>query len=190
MEDSERQQMWEIGLDKSPRYQGLLDNHNDIQRRGIKSISKIAQNVKMFNMPKNQTYKKLENIWTTSGQSSVSKSRIKMLYSINGDRSSKYANVPISSWRLSDINKTWERKSKTKIQVRQDPHTQSQYINQLESSTKHNYVTKQDRQEGREKNRRRSNDIRSSLQRHAGGDINKNITFKVRIVDSNVSRSK
>jgi hypothetical protein len=51
-------------------------------------------------------------------------------------------------------------------------------------------VTKQDRQEGREKNRRRSNDIRSSLQRHTGGDINKIISFKVRIVDANALKSK
>jgi len=87
--------------------------NNDNKKKGIFNISKMEPNVKMFNMPQTQTYKRLANYCSSSRQNSLSQSRIKTTYKVKGGKKSEdYGSSKkieekelLSRLRLSDINK-------------------------------------------------------------------------------------
>jgi hypothetical protein len=95
-------------VDKSPRYHAYRTKKREkgIDKSPIYNISKIAENVKMFNIPQTHTYKKLADYCTSSRQRSMSKSQIKTKYKINTDRSEE-----ISSEKHTYVNK-YEREDR------------------------------------------------------------------------------
>ena len=65
----------ESTLDKSPRYQAYMSKHKvkSQDKHGACNISKVGDDVKMFNIPQTQTYKKLADYCSSSRRNSLTK---------------------------------------------------------------------------------------------------------------------
>lgn len=150
MDSQEYRNSNESTLDKSPRYQAYMSNRKFKleDKHGTWNISKVADDVKMFNIPHTQTYRKLADYCSSSRKNSLTKWKIKTKYKINGKRGDH------------DIDESEFDK------ILNSQHCQSQYLFENKFTQKHTYVNKQNRIEIRDKNtRRRSREFRNEEMR-------------------------